>query len=109
MSVADIDQLKGVIIEDKSTDSSYNTNVISDDLLKLNDKHDIIERPVSNPFDGEKITDEIKRDELLNIFQGTCYIRLLRSFIKYLKNRLTRAECSQLLHIPLYFRQSIAI
>ena len=75
MSVADIDQLKDVIIEDKSTDSSYNTNVISDDLLKLDDKHDIIERPVSNPFDGEKISDEIKRDELLNIFQGTWYIR----------------------------------
>ena len=85
MPVNDIDPLEDLMIEDKSTDSSYSKNAISDDLLKLHDKHDIIERPASNPFDGEKISDEIKREELLNIFQGTWYIILLQSFKKYLK------------------------
>ena len=65
-----VDALRDLIGEDKSTDSSSSKNAISDNLLFLHDKHDLLERPASNPFDGEKISESNENEELLNILQG---------------------------------------
>ena len=64
-----VDALRDLIGEDKSTDSSSSKISISDDVM-LHDKHDLLERPVSNPFDGEKIYELNDNEEQLNILQG---------------------------------------
>lgn len=67
------------MFEDKNSDSSSIKSAISDDQL-LSNKNDIMERPTSNPFEGEKISEEIKTEELLNLYQGNTRNKLCSYF-----------------------------
>ena len=67
------------MFEDKNSDSSSSKSAISDDQL-LSNKNDIMERPTSNPFEGEKISEEIKTEELLNLYQGNTRNKLCSYF-----------------------------
>ena len=64
-----------MIGEDKSTDSSSSKYVISDDPITLHEKDDIMERPTSNPFSGEKIS-EHNENEFFDLFQGIIFSML---------------------------------
>ena len=57
-------------VDDPSSDSSSSRNAISGDPQFKEDENELLERPASNPFGGEKISEDDEDGDFQNLFQG---------------------------------------
>ena len=64
-------------VDDQSTDTSSSSNAISGDPQFKENENDLLERPASNPFGGEKIEEDEEDGDFQNLFQGIYYCKLM--------------------------------